>query len=147
MYCMPPPRPGADVNPADWMLDVTAPSQEKALGVDFSQLWASSAYAAQSTVDRTADVLSALEAAAAEKSIQHAPTSGIQLQLESDTDASCLGGGAQYAVPLSVQVQLLLGRWHQVQWRMPQYNLMRFIVTLLIAVVFGTVYFGRGQER
>lgn len=45
------------------------------------------------------------------------------------------------------QMKLLLRRSFVQYWRTPQYNMLRFIVTLTMGFLFGTLFWARGNKR
>ncbi|KAK2076468.1 hypothetical protein QBZ16_000993 [Prototheca wickerhamii] len=114
-----PIKPG--YNPANWMLEQTSPANETALGVDFSSVYAGSAYAAklQATVDAA-----------------HEPEPGAQDIALADLEVT----GAMR------QSTALLHRNFTMYWRAPDYNITRFGVTLLVGFVFGSLAWKQGDE-
>ena len=110
------------MNPANWMLDVAAPASEKRLGVDFEQLWAQSAMAA--------------EVAAQVEALCVPPTGGQPLTFVH-----------AHAQPVYKQFTLLLARALTTHWRLPAYNLLRYLVTLGLALSLGLIYWDRGMNR
>jgi ABC-2 type transporter len=52
-----------------------------------------------------------------------------------------------YAQPMGGQIKLLLKRAFTQYWRTPQYNMLRFIITLVMGLLFGTLFWARGNKR
>jgi ABC-type multidrug transport system permease subunit len=114
-----PIRPRA--NPATWMLEVTASAAEEAMHVDFAEAYASSDLARE--MDRVI--------------AQHEqPAPGSQpLQL------AHLG-----VAPWNVQFKANFRRFWLQYWRAPEYNLTRLIVTIGVALVFGSLFWDQGND-
>eukprot|EP00899_Mesostigma_viride_P014234 jgi/Mesvir1/22811/Mv14223-RA.1 len=117
------PLPGG-YNPATWMLEVTGGARGaniKASDADFVALFEAS------DVRRASDAIAQQLLASATKS----PHGSDHTK--------------PYAASFSVQSKLLLRRWARTYWRSPSYNLLRCLLTLLIALVFGTFYYQLGD--
>ncbi|MFS8007347.1 putative ABC-2 type transporter [Helianthus anomalus] len=52
----------------------------------------------------------------------------------------------EYAQPFLVQCKACLWKQHSSYWRNPQYNVTRFVTTIVIAAIFGAVFFNKGQK-
>ncbi|CAD7702122.1 unnamed protein product [Ostreobium quekettii] len=50
-----------------------------------------------------------------------------------------------FAVPPSLQAKVLLHKFFVSYWRSPAYNLVRMIMTAVVALVFGSLYYGEGD--
>ena len=111
----------AQLNPANWMLEQTAPRRESELAIDFSEIYSESALAKDSA---------AITARAAERAPGSKP----------------LSFEAMKTSPITVQFNLILKRLFIAYWRMPRYNLIRFAVTIIVVFVFGSIFFGQGQN-
>ncbi|KXZ48202.1 hypothetical protein GPECTOR_29g109 [Gonium pectorale] len=116
------PRYDPILNPADWMLDAAGSAVERRLGVDFADVWAAS-----DVSKRTAQTIEECSR----------PASG----------SSPLSFGARYAVPMRAQFAVLMRRALVSYWRNPPYNVLRFLVTLGMGIMFGTLYWDRGNKR
>ncbi|KXZ49969.1 hypothetical protein GPECTOR_18g126 [Gonium pectorale] len=163
----------AHMNPANWMLEVTAPDTEAALGVDFAELWAASpeARAANELVEQYTGTASAAAAASGGGSgngsiddgqIVLTPTAGA-FDVEAGRPENAAGKAAplspsseavasaaaspRFAQPPAVQLLALTHRALVSQWRNSGYNLLRFAVTIGLAWVLGSLYWGRGDNR
>ncbi|KAG2492873.1 hypothetical protein HYH03_008788 [Edaphochlamys debaryana] len=120
------PRYAPHLNPADWMLEASSAGVERRLGADWAELWAASPLA-QCVGGQAAKVI----AAASEPAPGTAP----------------LSFASRYAVGLPRQFALLMRRALTTYWRHPPYNVLRFLVTLGMGLMFGTLYWNRGNQR
>jgi len=111
-------------NPANWMLEVSNQGVEREQGVDFADLWDASPNA-QAALERVAH-----DAAA---------TPGV--------DGVPLAFTSRYAASYGMQLRMLLKRGLVNYWRSPNYNVLRAIVTIVIGIVFGTLFLNRGEKR
>jgi ABC-type multidrug transport system ATPase subunit/ABC-type multidrug transport system permease subunit len=117
------PRCPAGMNPATWVLHVTSDAAAADAGVDFSAAFRASELAA-----RNAARVDALARAHAD-----APPP--------------LRFASRHARRPAAQFRLLLARNAATYWRSPSYNLVRAVMTVVIALFFGTVFWQRGGER
>ncbi|KAM0000591.1 putative ABC-type sulfate transporter [Helianthus debilis subsp. tardiflorus] len=108
-------------NPATWVLEVTSSSAEIQLNVDYAQIYANS------TLYR--DNLKLI----AELSV---PQSG----------SKDLSFRTKYTQPLIIQCKACLWKQHWSYWRNPQYNVIRFVVTIVIAGLFAAIFFKKGEK-
>lgn len=108
-------------NPANWMLEVTTPGNEKALGVDFNAIYDSSPLCERNTalIDSLAK-----------------PAEGIQ-DLHFDT---------VYALNPMQQFFYLIKKNNTIYWRSANYNLVRIVITILYAFFYGALFWKRGCE-
>ncbi|KAG6581908.1 Pleiotropic drug resistance protein 1, partial [Cucurbita argyrosperma subsp. sororia] len=109
-------------NPATWMLEVTSPAQELALGVDFTDLYKSS------ELYRTNMML------VEELSV---PTPG----------SKDLYFPTKYSRSLYTQCIACLWKQHWSNWRNPSYSAVRLLFTIVIALMFGTMFWDLGSKR
>ncbi|KAK0605737.1 hypothetical protein LWI29_030203 [Acer saccharum] len=109
-------------NPATWMLEVTTPSVEERLGVDFADLY------------RRSDQYRGVESLIKDLSI---PPAGSQP----------LKFASMYSKDQLSQFLICLWKQNLVYWRSPQYNLMRLCFTTIAALIFGTVFWDIGSKR
>eukprot|EP00798_Chlamydomonas_sp_ICE-L_P003260 gene3260-13284_t len=109
----------AGYNPANWMLDVTSPAEEAALGVNFAKIYAASDLSAE-----------------AEKRLDKAC-----LEVDGSTD---LHFDNEYPVGYWRQMRLLIQRNLTTYWRSPNCNFVRMLITIMTALVFGTLYWDIG---
>ncbi|GMN37310.1 hypothetical protein TIFTF001_006704 [Ficus carica] len=108
-------------NPATWMLEVSSPAQELALGVDFADLYRNS-----ELYRRNKDLIKALST----------PTPGSQ----------DLYFPTQYSRSFVTQCMACLWKQRLSYWRNPPYTAVRFLFTTFIAILFGTVFWNMGSK-
>ncbi|CAD6336212.1 unnamed protein product [Miscanthus lutarioriparius] len=109
-------------NPATWMLEVTTVPQEFVLGVYFSDMYKNSELCQRNKV-----LIHELSTPPAGSSDLHFSTTHSR----------------------SFFTQCLACLWKQnlSYWRNPQYNAVRFFFTTVIALLFGTIFWGIGTKR
>ncbi|KAG5551933.1 hypothetical protein RHGRI_010140 [Rhododendron griersonianum] len=108
-------------NPATWMLEVTSPASETALGVDFSSVYENS-----ELYRRNKDLIKELSV----------PTPGSK-----DIDFT-----TKYSQSLFTQCMACLWKQHWSYWRNPPYCAVRLMFTTFIALMFGTIFWGLGSK-
>ncbi|KAL9238626.1 hypothetical protein vseg_013022 [Gypsophila vaccaria] len=108
-------------NPATWMLEVSTPGQELALGVDFADLY------------RNSDLYRRNKALIQELGT---PRPG----------SKDLSFSSTYSQPFLVQTIACLWKQHWSYWRNPHYTAVRFIFTTAIALMFGTMFWQLGSK-
>ncbi|KAF8016621.1 hypothetical protein BT93_H1981 [Corymbia citriodora subsp. variegata] len=108
-------------NPATWMLEVTSPAQELALGVDFSDLYKNS------NLHRRNKALI--------KELSTPPPNSKDLYFLTKYSQSTF-------------TQLIACLWKQrlSYWRNPPYTAVRFLFTIFIALMFGTMFWDLGSK-
>ncbi|KAK9813535.1 hypothetical protein WJX73_005597 [Symbiochloris irregularis] len=117
---VPPIREG--LNPATWMLEISTPGAETAIGIDFAEHYVNSELSRQ--------------------------TLGIIKKLEQPKPGkSPLGFDTLYAQSMWRQYQLLFRRFLRVFWRTPSYNATRFTITLGTALAFVAMYWKDVKKR
>lgn len=104
------------------MLEVTAPAQEVALGVDFAQVYKDS-----ELYRRNKALISELSS----------PKPGTKE----------LYFASQYAQPFHIQCLYCLWKQYWSYWRNPPYTAVRFFFTTFIALVFGSMFWDLGSKR
>ncbi|KAK2641153.1 hypothetical protein Ddye_022916 [Dipteronia dyeriana] len=109
-------------NPATWMLEVTTPSVEERLDVDFADLY------------RRSDQYRGVESLIHDLSV---PPAGSQPLKFSST----------YSKDQLSQFLICLWKQNLVYWRSPQYNVMRLCFTTMAALIFGSVFWDIGSKR
>nr|CAB3468473.1 unnamed protein product [Digitaria exilis] len=109
-------------NPATWMLEVTSVSKEFMQGADFSDIYKNS-----ELYQRNKAFIHELSTPPLGSSDLHFPTTRSR----------------------SFFTQCLACLWKQnlSYWRNPQYNAVRFFFTSIIALLFGTIFWGLGTKR
>ncbi|KAH9666388.1 ABC transporter G family member 40 [Citrus sinensis] len=108
-------------NPATWMLEVTAPSQEIALGVDFAAIYKSSE-------------LYRINKALIQELSKPAPGSKE------------LYFANQYPLSFFTQCMACLWKQHWSYSRNPHYTAVRFLFTIFISLIFGTMFWDMGTK-
>ncbi|XP_009628925.1 pleiotropic drug resistance protein 2-like [Nicotiana tomentosiformis] len=108
-------------NPATWMLDISAPAVEAQLQVDFADIYANS-----ELYRRNQELIKELSI----------PTPGSQ-DLHFPT---------VYAQPVFEQCKACFWKQHLSYWRHPRYNAIRFAMTAMIGVIFGIIFWNKGDK-
>ncbi|XP_060212779.1 pleiotropic drug resistance protein 1-like [Lycium barbarum] len=108
-------------NPATWMLEVTSASQEMMLGVDFSDLY------------KKSDLYKRNKALIAELSTPRPGTKDLHFE-------------TQFSQPFWTQCMANLWKQHLSYWRNPTYTAVRFIFTVFLALIFGTLFWDLGTK-
>ncbi|KAF8696867.1 hypothetical protein HU200_036506 [Digitaria exilis] len=111
-------------NPATWMLEVTSSAQEEMLGVDFSEI-----YRQSELYQKNKELIEELSK----------PPPG----------SSDLNFPTQYSRSFFTQCLACLWKQKLSYWRNPSYTAVRFMFTIIIALLFGTMFWdlGRKTER
>ncbi|KAJ4718271.1 Pleiotropic drug resistance ABC transporter [Melia azedarach] len=108
-------------NPATWMLEVSALSQEIALGVDFASIYRNS-----ELYRRNKALIRDLSQPAPGSKDLYFPT--------------------QYSQSFFAQTLACLWKQHWSYWRNPLYSAVRFLFTTFIALIFGTMFWDMGTK-
>ncbi|KAK3416796.1 hypothetical protein EUGRSUZ_H02558 [Eucalyptus grandis] len=108
-------------NPATWMLEVTSPTQELALGVDFSDLY------------KNSDLYRRNNALIEELSIP--PPNFKDLYFPT-----------KYSQSTFTQLMACLWKQRWSYWRNPPYTAVRFLFTIVTALMFGTMFWDLGSK-
>ncbi|AAF71978.1 Putative ABC transporter [Arabidopsis thaliana] len=108
-------------NPATWMLEVSTTSQEAALGVDFAQVYKNS-----ELYKRNKELIKELSQPAPGSKDLYFPT--------------------QYSQSFLTQCMASLWKQHWSYWRNPPYTAVRFLFTIGIALMFGTMFWDLGGK-
>ncbi|KAG0561906.1 hypothetical protein KC19_9G102300 [Ceratodon purpureus] len=109
-------------NPATWMLEVSTPAMEKKLGVDFAKIFLNS-----KMYQKNKDVIRSLS--------------------EPKPGTKALKFPTQYSQSSKEQFCACLWKQNLTYWRSPYYNAVRFFFTLIIALMFGSIFWKRGNKR
>ncbi|KQK15967.1 hypothetical protein BRADI_1g26040v3 [Brachypodium distachyon] len=115
------PKIAEGYNPATWMLEVSSPLAEARLNVDFAEIYANSAlYRSNQELIK-------------ELSIQ--PPGSQDISFPTKYSQNILN-------------QCMANAWKQFRsyWKNPPYNAMRYLMTVLYALVFGTVFWRKGKN-
>lgn len=108
-------------NPATWMLDVSAPAVEAQLNVDFADIYTNS-----DLYKRNQDLIKELSTPAPGSKDLYFPT--------------------EYSQPFLTQCKACFWKQHWSYWRNPQYNAIRFFMTIVIGILFGLIFWNKGQQ-
>ncbi|XP_077234885.1 ABC transporter G family member 39-like isoform X2 [Tasmannia lanceolata] len=108
-------------NPATWMLEVSSSSVEAQLGQDFAEIYSISAL-----YKRNQELIKELSTPAPESSDLYFPT--------------------RYSQTFTTQFMACLWKQYWSYWRNPQYNAVRFFMTIIISVLFGTIFWDDGHK-
>ncbi|XP_043709772.1 pleiotropic drug resistance protein 1-like isoform X1 [Telopea speciosissima] len=108
-------------NPATWMLEVTAPAQEEALCVNFSDIYKNS-----ELYRRNKAMIEELSKPAPGSKDLYFPT--------------------QYSQSFFTQCKACLWKQHWSYWRNPQYIAVRLFFTTFVAMLIGTIFWNLGTQ-
>uniref|UniRef100_A0A7N2R4K9 ABC transporter domain-containing protein n=2 Tax=Quercus lobata TaxID=97700 RepID=A0A7N2R4K9_QUELO len=108
-------------NPATWMLEVSSSAEEMTLGVDFTNVYKNS-----ELYRRNKALIQELSKPAPDKKELYFPT--------------------QYAQSFFTQCMACLWKQHWSYWRNPPYTAVRFLFTVFIALIFGTMFWDLGSK-
>ncbi|CAH8257288.1 unnamed protein product [Arabidopsis lyrata] len=108
-------------NPATWMLDVTTPSIESQMSLDFAQIFANS-----SLYQRNQELITELSTP---------PPGSKDVYFRN-----------KYAQSFSTQTKACFWKQYWSYWRHPQYNAIRFLMTVVIGVLFGLIFWQIGTK-
>jgi energy-coupling factor transporter ATP-binding protein EcfA2 len=108
-------------NPATWMLEISATTVETQLNVDFSEIYANS-----SLYQRNQELIKE-----------------IGTPIPGSKDLCFL---TKYSQPFVTQCKACFWKQHWSYWRNPQYNVTRFFMTIVIGVLFGLIFWKKGQQ-
>ncbi|GKV17137.1 hypothetical protein SLEP1_g27679 [Rubroshorea leprosula] len=115
------PKIKNNYNPATWILEVTSPSAEAELSVDFAQIYKDSALC-----ETNKEMVRQLSIPAPGSQKLHFPT--------------------RFAQNVWGQFKSCLWKQHLSYWRSPSYNLTRIMYALASSLFFGVVYWNQGQK-
>ncbi|KAI8541805.1 hypothetical protein RHMOL_Rhmol08G0090400 [Rhododendron molle] len=115
------PKIQENYNPATWMLEVTSPSAEAQLGLDFACL-----YEESNLYQETKELVRNLSIPAEGSAELHFSTSFTQNGWE--------------------QFKACLWKQHLSYWRSPEYNLVRLVFITMISLFMGAVLWQKGRE-
>ncbi|XP_021846147.1 ABC transporter G family member 39 isoform X2 [Spinacia oleracea] len=108
-------------NPATWMLDISTPQLETQLDIDFAEYYANS-----SSYQRNQDLIVEISSPSPSSSDLHFPT--------------------KYSQPFLVQFKACFWKQYWSYWRNPQYNVVRFVLTISIGLIFGIIFWNKGGK-
>ncbi|XP_073156192.1 ABC transporter G family member 34-like isoform X3 [Henckelia pumila] len=108
-------------NPATWMLDISTPAVETQLGVDFAEI-----YAKSSLYQSNQELIEELSKPPAGSKDLFYPT--------------------KYSQPFFNQCKACFWKQFWSYWRNPRYNAVRFFMTTMIGIIFGVIFWKKGQK-
>ncbi|KAI7983289.1 Pleiotropic drug resistance protein 2 [Camellia lanceoleosa] len=108
-------------NPATWMLDVSSTAVEAQLDVDFAEIYANS-----DLYRRNQELIKELSTPAPGTNDLYFPT--------------------KYSQSFLTQCLACFWKQHWSYWRNSQYNAIRFFMTIVIGVIFGVIFLGKGSK-
>ncbi|XP_047328940.1 pleiotropic drug resistance protein 2-like [Impatiens glandulifera] len=108
-------------NPATWMLDVSSQSAENHLNVDFAEIYANS-----ELYKRNQDLIKDLSTPSPSSKDLYFPT--------------------KYSQSFLTQCKACFWKQHWSYWRNSQFNAIRFFMTVVIGVLFGVIFWDKGDK-
>ncbi|KAI3900454.1 hypothetical protein MKW92_029126 [Papaver armeniacum] len=108
-------------NPATWMLDISSASMEAQLDVDFAEVYANS-----TLYERNQQLIKELSTPAQDSQDLHFPT--------------------EYSQDFITQCKACFWKQHWSYWRNPKYNAIRLFTTTVIGVLFGVIFWNKGDK-
>lgn len=109
-------------NPATWMLEITSPAQEAALGVSFTDIYKNS-----ELCKRNKAMIKELSTPPPGSSDLYFPT--------------------KYSQPFFTQCMACLWKQHWSYWRNPPYSAIKLLFTTAIGLIFGLIFWDLGSKR
>ncbi|KMT16880.1 hypothetical protein BVRB_2g043550 [Beta vulgaris subsp. vulgaris] len=116
------PRIQPGCNPAAWILDVSSPAEESRLGIDFAEIYQSSPLFLRN---------------------KHM----VERLSKPDLDSFGLSFPTKYSRSFLSQFLTCLWKQNLSYWRNPQYTAVRFLYTVIISLMFGTMCWKFGAKR
>ncbi|RVW34138.1 Pleiotropic drug resistance protein 2 [Vitis vinifera] len=108
-------------NPATWMLEVTSAAYEAQLGVDFAEI-----YAKSELYQRNQELIKELSTPSPGSKNLYFPT--------------------KYSQSFITQCKACFWKQHWSYWRNPPYNAIRFFLTIIIGILFGVIFWNKGEQ-
>ncbi|XWS16592.1 hypothetical protein CRYUN_Cryun34aG0102300 [Craigia yunnanensis] len=115
------PKVKEGYNPATWMLEISSPAVEGQLNVDFAEI-----YAKSSLYQRNQELIKELSTPASGSIDLYFPT--------------------KYSQPFLSQCKVCFLKQHWSYMRNPQYNAIRFFITIVVGILFGLIFWNKGQQ-
>ncbi|XP_050265738.1 pleiotropic drug resistance protein 1-like isoform X11 [Quercus robur] len=110
------------INPATWMLEVTTAAQEAVLGVNFSDVYNNSELYRRNKVM-------------------------VKELSKPQPMSKDLHFATQFSQSFWTQCKACLWKQHWSYWRNPQYNAVRLLFSIFIALIFGSMFWDLGPKR
>ncbi|RHN78937.1 putative monosaccharide-transporting ATPase [Medicago truncatula] len=108
-------------NPATWMLEISSPVVESQLDIDFAEL-----YNKSSLYQRNQELIKELSIPAPGTKDLYYPS--------------------KYSQSFVTQCSACFWKQYRSYWRNPQYNAIRFFITIVIGLMFGLIYWKKGEK-
>ncbi|KAK7268421.1 hypothetical protein RIF29_21119 [Crotalaria pallida] len=108
-------------NPATWMLEISSPVIESQLNVDFAEL-----YTKSELYQRNQELIEELSTPLQGTKDLYFPT--------------------KYSQSFITQCKACFVKQHWSYWRNPQYNVIRFFLTIFVGVIFGLIFWKQGNK-
>ncbi|KAF5470085.1 hypothetical protein F2P56_010628 [Juglans regia] len=109
-------------NPATWMLEVSSPAVEVQHDVDFAEIYANS-----DLYKRNQELIQELSTPSPGSAELYFPT--------------------KYSQSFTSQCNACFGKQYWSYWRNPQYNAIRFLLTIVTGIIFGLVFWNKGHHQ
>ncbi|XP_064934418.1 pleiotropic drug resistance protein 2-like isoform X2 [Musa acuminata AAA Group] len=108
-------------NPATWMLEISSPSVESSVNLDFVEV-----YACSPLYQKNQELIKELSIPAPDSKDLYFPT--------------------KYSQRFSTQCKACFWKQYWSYWRNPEYNAIRFFMTIVIGLIFGSVFWQKGGK-
>ncbi|XP_030965023.1 pleiotropic drug resistance protein 2-like isoform X2 [Quercus lobata] len=108
-------------NPATWMLEISSPAVEAELDVDFAEIYANS-----ELYKRNQELIKELSTPSPGSKDLYFPT--------------------KYSQSFVTQCKACFWKQYWSYWRNPQYNAIRLFITIVIGVLFGLIFWNKGDK-
>ncbi|KAK4279541.1 hypothetical protein QN277_011309 [Acacia crassicarpa] len=108
-------------NPATWMLEISTPAVESQLGVDFAEL-----YTKSELYHKNEELIKELSTPVPRTKDLYFPT--------------------KYSQSFITQCKGCFWKQYWSYWRNPQYNVVRFFMTIVVGVIFGLIFWNKGDK-
>ncbi|XP_065020889.1 pleiotropic drug resistance protein 2-like isoform X3 [Musa acuminata AAA Group] len=108
-------------NPATWMLEISSPSVESSVNLDFVEV-----YACSPLYQKNQELIKELSIPAPDSKDLYFPT--------------------KYSQRFSIQCKACFWKQYWSYWRNPEYNAIRFFMTIVIGLIFGSVFWQKGGK-
>ncbi|KAB1199715.1 Pleiotropic drug resistance protein 2 [Morella rubra] len=115
------PKINEGYNPATWMLEVSAASVEAQLDLDFAEVFANS-----DLYRRNQELIKELSTPEPGSKDLYFPT--------------------QYSQSFVTQCKACFWKQHWSYWRNSKYNAIRFFMTIVFGIIFGVIFWGKGDQ-
>ncbi|XP_065870872.1 pleiotropic drug resistance protein 2-like isoform X2 [Euphorbia lathyris] len=108
-------------NPATWMLDISSTAAESQLNLDFAEI-----YDKSELYQRNQELIKQLSSPAPGSKDLYFPT--------------------KYSQDFFTQCKACFLKQHWSYWKNPQYNAIRFSMTMAVGIIFGLIFWDKGQK-